>query len=97
MIETKPGTQIVYTPPHAKHDVNHPDCEHGFITGYSEDSVFCRFWLKGTYEPFKENLSKPELRTTSCSELCKRSDVVVMNVVEQKYVDSLVEQIIGIA
>lgn len=59
--EATPGTQVIYVPMHAKGDVNHPDCEEGFITSHNEHYVFCRFWSK---YPGREN----ELRTTTCSE-----------------------------
>jgi len=28
----KQGTQIIYVPMHAKEEINHPDCEAGFVT-----------------------------------------------------------------
>ena len=56
----KVGDQIAYFPNHTNGDINHPDTEFGFITGFnSMGSAFCRYWL---------NPDKAELRTKANSE-----------------------------
>ncbi len=44
------GTQIIYIPTHVEGDINHPDCETGFITSMKfapgGDFAFCRYWNK---------------------------------------------------
>lgn len=74
----KAGTQIIYVPDHAR-NVNHPDCEPGFI----EDgevvmgSVCCRFWRKPALK---------ELRTRANGEWVRLHNLVVTNTVPQEQV-----------
>lgn len=63
----KIGDQIAYIPMHADGDINHPDVEFGFITGFnSAGDPFCRYWRKGQIGA---------LRTTANSE-CTPIDMV---------------------
>ena len=89
------GVQVIYVPPHANGDINHHDCEHGFISTWTTSIVFCRFWLKGTYTAFDygESCEKPSLRTTSCSEPCHIDRLVVRDSVKQDFVDSALKDI----
>ena len=66
------GTQIIYVPTHANGDVDHPDCEAGFITSTVEDAAFCRYWNKDG-----------SLRTVSSSEKTYFSDLVAKDTVLQ--------------
>ena len=91
--ELKEGTQVIYVPRHADGKIIHPDCEHGFVTSIREDRVFCRFWRKGTYQPFKEQWECPELRTTANSEACDIDTLVVMDYTKQKHVDQTLKAI----
>lgn len=59
----KRGTQIVYVPHHAGGDLDHPDCEEGFVTSVRGDTIFCRYWSQ--YRP-------PGLRTRWNSEGANR-------------------------
>ena len=90
-----PGTQIIYVPPHAHGDINHPSCEHGFVTSIVGTTVFCRFWLKGTYTAFDFDKFRkiPELRTTSCGEACHIDSLVIIDSVRQMYVEKVLEDI----
>ncbi len=69
--ELTKGTQIIYVPSHAK-DINHPDCEDGFVMSRTPDKVsesyFCRYWGKRY---------KYKLRTTANSEATHRRDLYV--------------------
>lgn len=66
-IETPPyipkvKDQVIYVPPQAEGEINHPDCERGFVMKINEmdpTHVFCRFFHKPPGFT---------LRTTSCSE-----------------------------
>ncbi len=76
MILTR-GTQIIYVPNHAEGDVNHPDCEEGFVTSVKGDVAFCRYWL----------MANPQvLRTKLCSEATPVSNLAVHNSVPQVHV-----------
>jgi len=81
------GRQIVYTPPHAKGNVDHPDSEEGFITEMDtadKEHVFCRYF------------NKPPLlglRTTSCSESTPVRGLVLKNHHRQSLVDELCRKI----
>jgi len=46
------GLQIIYVPTHANGNLNHPDCEQGFVMYTKVDTAFayCAFWRKGTNE-----------------------------------------------
>ncbi len=76
------GTQIVYTPTHARGDMNHPDSQSGFITHNSEigGAVFCRYWSKNPKRP-------KQLRTKSNSELTPISLLVFWETVPQRDVE----------
>jgi len=70
------GEQIAYIPMHAEGDINHPDVEFGFITGFNSDGdPFCRYWRKG---------QPGTLRTTANSECTPRDMVVKLGPCEQK-------------
>jgi hypothetical protein len=48
-MEKKPkfekGDKIIYVPLHAEGDINHPDCERGYVTSVSKiGTVFCRYF-----------------------------------------------------
>jgi hypothetical protein len=79
----KIGQQIAYIPMHAGGDINHPDVEFGFVTGFnSQGDPFCRYWRKGEIGT---------LRTTANSE-CTPIDMVVDHVsVPQTKVDNFIE------
>lgn len=76
------GTQIIYVPIHAKGDLNHPDCEPGFITSKAGSSYYCRFWKKGS----------TELRTKIYSERCDISSLVEKDTVPQIRVEQALER-----
>jgi hypothetical protein len=64
----KVGDQIAYVPTHANGDINHPDVQFGFVTGFnSQGDPFCRYWRKGQVGV---------LRTTANSE-CTPIDMIV--------------------
>jgi len=42
----KRGMQIVYVPTHANGDLEHSDCEYGFVSSINDRFVFCRYWHK---------------------------------------------------
>lgn len=83
MRELGVGTQVIYVPTHAGGDVNHPDCERGFVTSVKRETVFYRFW--------REDLS--ELRTKSCSEGCDASQLIVADSVPQSRVNYALTEI----
>jgi hypothetical protein len=78
------GNQIAYIPTHAEGDINHPDVEFGFITGFnSQGDPFCRYWRKGEVGV---------LRTTANSE-CTPIDMVVEHwSVQQSRVDGFIKK-----
>lgn len=78
------GTQIVYVPGHAK-AIDHPACELGFVTGVIEgtNSVFCRYFLKGS----------DELRTTFCSELTPFATIRIIKHRDQAIIARLIQEI----
>ena len=41
--EFKKGQRVVYTPHHARGDVNHPDCEKGVVSSANEKFVFVKY------------------------------------------------------
>ena len=59
MPDFKVGDQVVYVPLHADNNIGHKDCEDGFVTSVSGESVWVRYFLPGSLE----------LRTKSCSEV----------------------------
>ena len=78
------GCQIAYIPLHCDGDINHPDVEFGFVTGFnSEGDPFCRYWRKGQIGT---------LRTTANSE-CTPIDMIVRHFsVPQSKVDDFIER-----
>ncbi|MBD3260428.1 MAG: hypothetical protein GF334_01900 [Candidatus Altiarchaeales archaeon] len=75
------GTQIIYVPMHADGDINHPDCEAGFVTSVRGDTVFCRYWSK--YHP-------NELRTKANNEGTPLSRIVEKDTVPQRQVEDAI-------
>ena len=68
MVNLQVGDQIAYVPLHVDGDIDHPDVEFGFITGFNSDGdPFCRYWKKGEIGT---------LRTTANSE-CTPKDMIV--------------------
>ena len=67
----KPGDRVIYVPMHAMNDIDHPDCEKGFVTSVSARSVFCRYFAKtgGKREAYT-------LRTTANSEATNPGDLI---------------------
>jgi hypothetical protein len=80
----KRGTQIIYVPGHADGDLDHPDCEEGFITSAKLrlNMVFCRYWSK-------HHLG--ELRTKANSEGTPIKCIVIQDTHPQTEVDALLE------
>jgi hypothetical protein len=78
------GNQIAYIPTHAEGDIDHPDVEFGFITGFnSQGDPFCRYWRKGEVGV---------LRTTANSE-CTPIDMVIEHwSVPQSRVDGFIQK-----
>jgi len=74
----KKGDQIIYIPSHANGNINHPDCEPGFVVGTKTHTAFCRYWR----EP-KIGL----LRNTKYSEATPVSCLKKHNSVDQRIVD----------
>lgn len=58
----RPGNEVTYIPLHAEGDVDHPDCEDGFVSSISPggETVFVRFFRRGDIA----------LRTIANSESC---------------------------
>lgn len=84
MNKLKRGTQIIYVPSHAEGNINHPDCERGFVTLYINIGVvFCRYW--------SQQLPR-ELRTKVNSESTRVSDLVVCDTVPQIEVSEALEK-----
>lgn len=83
MIEEKlkRGTQIIYVPNHADGDVEHEDCERGFVITDKGESAFCRYWAR----------TELTLRTLSCSELTPKANLVVKKSRGQKFMDILIK------
>jgi len=78
------GTQIIYVPDHANGDLNHPDCEPGFVTTHDGPIAHCRYWSK--HHP-------GELRTKANSESTRIENLVVKDTVPQDQVDQAIHQI----
>jgi hypothetical protein len=81
----KRGTQIIYVPMHTEGNLDHPDCEPGFVTSVREDFAFCRYWSKH---------SPGELRTKANSEGTPLDCLVVKDTVPQWRVDELLEEML---
>ena len=41
------GTKVLYVPPYADGDVDHPDCEYGVIYSHDEKFAFVKYDPKG--------------------------------------------------
>jgi hypothetical protein len=87
------GIQIIYVPTHAEGDINHPDCETGFITSVVIRKpvierlpvtriAFCRYWNKSG-----------ELRTKANSEATPIESLVVKDTVPQAKVRKALQDI----
>jgi hypothetical protein len=75
-----PGTQIILVPSHADGNVEHEDCEVGFVTSVSPSgTVFCRFWSKR---------NPGMLRTVANSEGCSPDDLIAKDTTLQTIVDA---------
>ena len=83
------GTQIVYLPPHAERNLNHPDVEYGFITSGpvtvapNVAAYYARYWRKG--HPGK-------LRTKANSECTSLDCIVVKDSVPQNVVNAVLAE-----
>lgn len=75
------GTQIVYVPSHANGDVNHQDCETGFVMAVRGDVAFCRYWSK---------TAPNKLRTEANSERTPIDMLLVKDTRNQVVVDFLI-------
>ena len=64
----EPYTQVIYVPMHAEGDVEHPDCEAGFVTSVRGGTAWCRYWSK--HHP-------DELRTKANSEATPVDSLIV--------------------
>lgn len=78
----KRGTQIVYVPTHAEGDVNHKDCERGFVLWVRPPVAGCRYW---------SNYLPGWLRTQANSEVTSLDRLVEMDSVPQSKVDAWIE------
>lgn len=63
------GDEIIYLPGHADGNIDHPDCERGFVTSIRNGTVFCRFFAKNGHSDFYG------LRTVANSEGCNPVDL----------------------
>lgn len=82
----EPGDQIIYMPSHANGDLNHPDCERGFVMSMGRnDLCFCRFWHKG--------LVGKSLRTIANSEAVSSRDLIYFEFLDLGLVDRWIESI----
>ncbi len=83
------GTQIIYVPSHAEGDMEHEDCECGFVVTDKGDSVFCRYFSK-LYPPCCNTTSGNELigdlRTVANSESTPKDMLVVRDTYRQDIV-----------
>lgn len=77
------GDQVIYVPQHANGDIEHEDCEAGFVTSCTETNVFCRFFLSGS----------DELRTKANSELVNSANLVLMSHHPQELIVKLLKAI----
>lgn len=83
--ELKRGTQIIYAPDHAGGDINHPDCERGFVITDKGESAFCRYFSKFS--------SIGNLRTIANSELTPKTNLIIKETCEQGVIDTWIEWI----
>lgn len=77
------GRQIIYVPDHAHEQVDHPDCEKGFVTSVDGDYAFCRYWRR--HPPF-------DLRTKANSERTPVANLVVQDTVPPIAVEAALER-----
>ena len=83
----KRGRQVIYVPNHANGQVDHPDCEAGFITSTDGDYAFCRYWSNHLpHLPLR-------LRTRANSERTPIANLVIQDTVPQIAVAAALEQI----
>ena len=38
------GDEVTYCPSHAKGDLNHKDCENGYVSDKNDKIIFVRYW-----------------------------------------------------
>jgi len=85
MLNLERGTQVTYIPWHASGNIDHPDCEDGFVTsiqanGTHEQVAYVRYFAKG----------KPDiLRTKANSERTPLAMLVVRDHHLQSEIDAL--------
>lgn len=79
-----PGRQVVYVPNHAKGDLNHPDCEAGFVTWVTDPYVQCRYWSK---------VDPSLLRITTCSKGMLVQNLVIKDTHPQEDVNALLAEL----
>ena len=84
-----PGTQIVYVPDHADGDMEHPDCEFGFVTSVGKDAAFCRYFFKES-----AGLGRTEPRTVANSESTPFDNILIYDHMDRVYVDRWMAAII---
>lgn len=77
------GDQVIYVPNHAEGNIEHEDCEAGFVTSCTDTNVFCRFFLPGS----------DELRTKANSELVNSANLVLMSHRPQELIVTLLKEI----
>lgn len=82
------GTQIIYVPAHAGGDLDHSDCEIGFVFRNARSPihgfVYCRYWSKH---------SPGELRTKARSELTPLDLIVIKDTVPQQQVEDTMQEL----
>jgi len=78
-----PGKQVVYVPSHAEGNIDHPDCEEGFITSTKGRVIFCHFWRAG----------EDRLRSTLDSEYANAIHLVVKDTRPQTLVDAKLAEV----
>jgi hypothetical protein len=87
-LKLKPGDQFVYVPSHAQGDLEHPDCEQGFVTSVRKHNVgaivFGRYW---------SNLNRDRIRTCSTSEAASACFLVKKDTHDQEVVQEILESI----
>lgn len=78
------GIQVIYVPTHAEDDLDHPDCEEGFVTSVKGGYAFVRYFAKD---------GGARLRTTTCSESTPICALVVVVHRPQEWVEHLLDQL----
>lgn len=75
------GLQVIYAPPHAGYQLDHPHNEAGFITSTRGVYAWVRFWF----------WARPgHMRTRSCSERVEIARLIPHETVDQRIVDRCV-------